>query len=67
MEKKQTSNYRGIRPAMLVNVLEGNGTVDAPYHKVEYVIVYQEINGIVRQITLGKVAYLTDEEKNGWD
>lgn len=51
----QNLNYRGVKPATLVKVLEGKGTKDSPYQEVDYVIVYENIEGIVRQVTVGKV------------
>lgn len=54
-------NYRGVRPATLVSVIEGDGK-DVPFHTVDYVVVFDVGDGIQRQITLGKVVPLTEEE-----
>ena len=56
-------NYRGIRPASIVIVLEGEGTIDSPYNEVEYVIVMEEIHGIIRPVTIGTVTPLTEPIK----
>lgn len=57
-------NYRGVRPATVVVVKEGNGTEESPYKEVEYVIGFAEVCGIQRQITLGKITKLTQEEES---
>ncbi len=49
------ANYRGIRPASVITVLEGEGTNNSPYEEVHYVVVIEEVCGIPRPITLGKV------------
>lgn len=51
----KTQNYRGVKPATLVKVLEGDGTIKDPYTEVNYVIVYEYVENEIRQITLGKV------------
>ena len=55
-----TNNYRGIRPASLITVLEGDGTEEAPFTKVSYVIVMEQKCGTVRPVTIGMVAPLTE-------
>lgn len=57
----EIKKYRGVRPASLIRVLEGNG-VDIPYEEVDYVIVFQGVAGLERQTTLGKVVPLTPDE-----
>lgn len=64
MEKKKIQNYRGIRPAEIVVVLEGNGTTEYPYEEVKYVVEFEHVAGIRRMRTLGKVVNLTEEERN---
>lgn len=56
-------NYRGVRPATIIRILEGNGTEKNPYKNDDYVIQFEMINGIQRQITIGKITPLTEEEK----
>ena len=53
-------NYKGIRPASIVMVLEGKGTPENPYREVEYVIVMEEVCGITRPVTLGTVTPLAE-------
>lgn len=60
---KETIKYRGVKPATIVTVLEGNGK-DVPLELVQYVIVFENVGGMERQITLGKVVPLTEEEKS---
>lgn len=59
-------NYRGIRPANLVTVLEGNGTPERPYQNVTYVLAYQDVEGLERLVTLGKLVPLTEEERGNF-
>lgn len=63
MEKKNIQKYRGVRPAELVSVIEGDGA-EYPYQEVTYVLSCTEINGLVRSITIGKIVPLTEEEKS---
>lgn len=51
----KTIRYRGVRPAEIITVLEGDGTPEEPFTEVEYVIGYVEINGLFRTKTLGKI------------
>ncbi len=64
MKEKCYPKYRGIRPAEIVEVLEGDGTKENPYYIVSYVLEYQSINGFKRLTTAGKLAKLTDEERS---
>lgn len=52
--------YRGVKPATLVTVLEGKGTEEDPYQEVNYVITTEQICGLTRQVTLGKVVALEE-------
>ena len=61
MEKK-TQNYRGVYPAEVVCVLEGNGD-DIPFEQVQYVLRFKQVGGISRAETVGKVVPLTEEEQ----
>ena len=51
----KTIRYRGVRPAEIITVLEGDGTPEEPFTEVEYVIAYVEMHGFVRSKTLGKI------------
>lgn len=64
MEKRLIHNYRGVRPATLVSIKEGDGTPENPAHIVDYVTVFEEVAGLMRERTLGKVVPLTEEEKS---
>lgn len=57
MEDKKLTRYRGVRPATLVRVCEGDGTEERPYEEVDYVIVHENVAGLTRQKTLGKVTW----------
>ncbi len=59
--KKTIQNYRGVRPAQLVSVLEGEGVPESPYQIVEYVLL-AKTDGTY--ITHGKIVPLTEEERN---
>lgn len=67
MEKKQIQNYRGIKPAELVYVLEGDGSEGNPFKNEAYVVVWTNIDSVTRMKTLGKVAELTEEERSWFD
>lgn len=54
-------NYRGVRQATIVIVLEGNGTENSPYEEVRYVIAIGD-DGVAR--TIGKIIDLQEDEKN---
>ena len=56
--------YKGIRPASIVTVSEGNGTEENPYQYVQYVVTMESVCGLSRPITLGKLQELTAEEKS---
>jgi hypothetical protein len=56
--KEFNTNYRGIKPASIVTVLEGNGTEDSPFTEVLYVIIMQDVRGLIRPVTIGKVTEL---------
>ena len=56
-------NYRGIKPAEIITVLEGDGE-KIPFDTTQYVIGYENVAGITRMITLGKLVPLTEEEKD---
>ena len=47
--------YKGVRPAEIITVLEGDGTPEDPFTEVQYVIGYVEVNGLFRTKTLGKI------------
>ena len=64
--KNKIQNYRGIKPANTLCVLEGNGTEESPYQNVIYVIVYEMVGGMERLVTIGKVVPLTEEEKKNF-
>ena len=64
MEKRLIHNYRGVRPATLVSIKEGDGTHENPAHIVDYVTVFEEVAGLIRQLTLGKVVPLSEEERS---
>ena len=49
------TNYKGVRPATLVKVLEGDGSVEHPFEQVDYVIVNELEGGRTRPVTIGKV------------
>ena len=59
-------NYRGIKPASVVVVLEGEGTQASPYKEEQYVVEFQNIAGLPRQITVGKIVPLTTEERDSF-
>lgn len=63
MKKEKIMKYRGVIPATIVHILEGDGTPDFPYEEVKYVIVFENVGGVQRQATIGKIVALTDEEK----
>lgn len=63
MEKEQIIKYRGVKPANIVSVLEGDGK-DFPFEIVTYVLGYELVDGIMRQITLGKILPLTEKERS---
>lgn len=63
---KEVNNYRGTQPAILVNVLEGEGTPESPNQIVQYVLSIQDVAGIGRPVTIGKVVELTKEEKEAF-
>lgn len=48
-------NYKGVKPAEVVTVLEGDGSIEFPYTEVQYVLGYQDFNGFTRMVTLGKI------------
>jgi len=62
MSEQKLKNYRGIAPAHLICVLEGNGE-DIPFQEVKYVVEYETIAGLTRLRTLGKVVELTEQER----
>lgn len=53
-------NYRGVQQATIVNVKEGDGTREDPAIVTKYVILFDGLAG--RDITVGKIVPLTDEE-----
>ncbi len=55
------SNYRGVKKAHIVRVLEGKGTEENPYVIVEYVLAVRK-DGTLE--SYGKIVSLTQEEKN---
>lgn len=57
-------NYRGVRPAEIITVIEGNGTKEAPFQTVRYVITFTSVGGVNRMETIGKIVDLTEEERN---
>lgn len=59
-------NYRGVKPAHIVVVLEGNGTKEHPWKEEQYVIAYENYGGISRLTTIGKIIPLTEEEKTNF-
>lgn len=56
-------NYRGTKPANIIYVAEGDGTIDTPHTTTAYVVEYRQERGILRLFTVGKIVELTDEEK----
>ena len=63
MKPTKIQNYRGIRDAFLVTVLEGNGTPENPYQEVDYVISQKLHGSEWRFETIGKIVSLSEEEK----
>lgn len=63
MRKENITRYRGVYPATIVSVLEGDGD-RYPYDEVDYVVVHNPVMGNSK--TLGKVVPLTEEEKKGF-
>ena len=59
-------NYRGIKPAEIITVLEGEGTRESPYTVVQYVVSYQQVSGFDRMYTVGKIVELTEKEKESF-
>lgn len=57
------NNYRGIAPAYVVVVLEGDGSTERPYENVRYVLGHARVGGLDRLVTLGKITKLTENEK----
>lgn len=55
-------NYRGIKPAAIVTVIEGDG-VAVPFAKVQYVLSFEDRFGISTPVTLGKIVPLSEEER----
>ncbi len=51
----KNASYKGVRPALIVSVLEGSGTPEDPFHSVDYVIVNKDFAGFTRPYTLGRV------------
>ena len=64
MDDKLPQSYRGVRPAHIIEVCEGNGTQESPYEIVEYVVAYESFGGISRLTTLGKIQQLSDNERS---
>lgn len=64
MPKIKIQNYRGIRDALLVQVLEGNGSVERPYETVDYVVSQELVDGEWRFETIGRVVPLTEDERS---
>ena len=60
MKQNLEGNYRGIRPANIVTVLEGKGTEESPYRNVEYVVAYENISGFSRMVTVGKIIPISE-------
>lgn len=60
--KENIQNYRGVFPAEVVIVLEGNGK-DIPFQEVQYVMRYKIVCGVGRLETIGKVQSLSEKEK----
>lgn len=58
-DMKKPINYRGIKQATLLAVVEGDGTNENPYKIVEYVVGFK--GGKVQ--TLGKLVQLSVEEQ----
>ena len=57
---KQIIKYRGVRPAHLISVCEGDGK-DIPFEIVDYVLVPRN-DGVL--ITYGKIIKLSPEEQS---
>ena len=57
------TNYKGVRPAEIVAVLEGDGTQENPYRQTDYVLEHVVVDGFTRMITAGKIVPLTEEER----
>lgn len=57
-------NYRGIKPAHIVTVLEGKGTEESPYMNQRYVLEWANDGGLK---TAGKLVELTEEERRNFD
>ena len=57
-------NYRGIKPAEIIVILEGDGTPENPSYEAQYVVVFETVGGLSRMKTIGKVIPLTEEERN---
>lgn len=62
MEK--LNNYRGVYPANIVTILEGDGTPGHSYENVRYVLGYKNTEAGIRLTTLGKMIDLTEEDKS---
>ncbi len=62
--KELTQHYRGTQPAIIVNVLEGYGTEEHPSQIVKYVLQVEEVGGISRPVTIGKIIPLSEEEQS---
>lgn len=60
-------NYKGIKPANIVTVLEGNGTKDEPFKNVKYILEYIDTIAGIRLVTTGKLVELTEDEKKFFD
>lgn len=64
MKKKLIQHYRGVQPATIVNVMEGDGTEENPARVAQYVIMFENVAGVQRQKTLGTIMPLTNEEES---
>ena len=58
------TNYRGIKPASIVTVLEGKGTEDSPFTEVMYVVAMEDVQGFIRPITIGKITAIDNTSPN---
>lgn len=54
-------NYRGIKIAHIICIIEGEGTVEQPMEQVDYVVSYADNGDLV---TLGKIVPLSKEERD---
>lgn len=67
MGDKKYINYKGVKPATIVTVAEGDGSIGNPYRTTDYVLMFENVQGIQRQITYGKIVPLTEEELDSFN